>query len=590
MKLARALLSILLVLAVSGSATALEPRVPLAKNPVLPPVLRADSPNSAPLGGLELVVKFADRARVRATADGGLDSLVGADLASVRDLAGEIGLTFAPLFRLDTAVLADIEERAARRSGREQPDLAGMVRVVPTGTQGPAGLEAAGEALQRLEIVEFVSIHVQLPPPPTDLPPETPDMVPLQGYRGPDPGIDAEFAGNYPGGTGEGIRLSDCEYGWDPEHEDLNDIDLHLEPGQTVHPEVFQYEFDHHGSAVIGSTSAQDDGYGCTGLVPDAHVQTFPEYSVEDGVRRVEAIASAVAASNPGDVVMLEMQDLGAGGDYAPAEVWEPVWVVTRAGVDAGVVIVAAAGNGDQDLDAPVYASYMNQGDSGAIIVGAGTADLSHDKMYFSTYGARVDVHGWGEAVRTLGYGDGGMVGGPADKHQYYTAEFAGTSSATPIVAGACVAIQGIALAQTGATLTPGELRELLAVTGTPQGTGGSIGPLPDLAAAIAYQFECVPVDEVCDDGLDNDCDGLFDEDDPDCAGDDDDDTGDDDTGDDDTGDDDTGDDDSIGDDDAVFLIGGEGCSCSPPRARPSGALTLAPLLAVLAYRIRRRS
>jgi MYXO-CTERM domain-containing protein len=535
MKLARALLSILLVLAVSGSATALEPRVPLAKNPVLPPVLRADSPNSAPLGGLELVVKFADRARVRATADGGLDSLVGADLASVRDLAGEIGLTFAPLFRLDTAVLADIEERAARRSGREQPDLAGMVRVVPTGTQGPAGLEAAGEALQRLEIVEFVSIHVQLPPPPTDLPPETPDMVPLQGYRGPDPGIDAEFAGNYPGGTGEGIRLSDCEYGWDPEHEDLNDIDLHLEPGQTVHPEVFQYEFDHHGSAVIGSTSAQDDGYGCTGLVPDAHVQTFPEYSVEDGVRRVEAIASAVAASNPGDVVMLEMQDLGAGGDYAPAEVWEPVWVVTRAGVDAGVVIVAAAGNG--------------------------------------------------EAVRTLGYGDGGMVGGPADKHQYYTAEFAGTSSATPIVAGACVAIQGIALAQTGATLTPGELRELLAVTGTPQGTGGSIGPLPDLAAAIAYQFECVPVDEVCDDGLDNDCDGLFDEDDPDCAGDDDDDTGDDDTG-----DDDTGDDDSIGDDDAVFLIGGEGCSCSPPRARPSGALTLAPLLAVLAYRIRRRS
>ncbi|MDP7112800.1 MAG: MYXO-CTERM sorting domain-containing protein, partial [Myxococcota bacterium] len=92
-----------------------------------------------------------------------------------------------------------------------------------------------------------------------------------------------------------------------------------------------------------------------------------------------------------------------------------------------------------------------------------------------------------------------------------------------------------------------------------------------------------VPVDEVCDDGLDNDCDGLFDEDDPDCAGDDDDDTGDDDTGDDDTGDDDTGDDD-------VFLIEGEGCSCSLPRTRPSVALMLAPLLAALAYRIRRRS
>ena len=57
-----------------------------------------------------------------------------------------------------------------------------------------------------------------------------------------------------------------------------------------------------------------------------------------------------------------------------------------------------------------------------------------------------------------------------------------------------------------------------------------------------------------CDDGADNDQDGLFDCDDPDCAGapvcdEGDDDTGDDDTGDDDTGDDDTGDDDT-GDDD----------------------------------------
>ncbi|MDP7111372.1 MAG: S8 family serine peptidase, partial [Myxococcota bacterium] len=468
MNLARALLSILLILAVSGSAAALEPRVPLAKHAVVAPKLRVDSPNPAPLGGLELVVKFVDRARVRATGDGGPDSEAGIDLTDVRRLAEEHGLTFAPLFRLDGALLTDIEQRAARRSGREQPDLAGLLRVSLGGAAGAARLEEAGEAFQRLEIVEFASIHALLPPPPTDLPPETPDMVALQGYRGPDPGIDAEFAWNYPGGTGEGVRLSDCEYGWDPEHEDLNDIDLHLEPGQTVHPEVFQYEFDHHGSAVLGETSAQDDGYGCSGLVPDAHVQTFPEYSVEDGVRRVEAIASAVAASNPGDVVMLEMQDLGAGGDYGPAEVWEPVWIVTRAGVDAGVVIVAAAGNGDQDLDAPVYAPYIDQGDSGAIIVGAGTADLSHDKMYFSTYGARVNVHGWGEAVRTLGYGDGGMLGGPVDKHQYYTAEFAGTSSATPIVAGACVAIQGIALAQTGTTLMPDELRELLAVTGTP--------------------------------------------------------------------------------------------------------------------------
>jgi len=63
-----------------------------------------------------------------------------------------------------------------------------------------------------------------------------------------------------------------------------------------------------------------------------------------------------------------------------------------------------------------------------------------------------------------------------------------------------------------------------------------------------------------CDDGKDNDLDGLYDCDDPDCAGlggcpgdPGDDDAADDDTADDDTGDDDTGDDDSAaGDDDSA--------------------------------------
>ncbi len=626
----RPLLSTLLVLAVAGPAVAVDSRTPLSKRPIAAPALRASSVNPAPLGGLELVVKFADRAKVRSTASGGLISLTDVDLSGVLAVAGARDLVFSPLFRLDEGVLAGIEERAVRRSGRAQPDLAGMLRVTFVGKAIEDRLVAAGEALQALDVVEFASIHALLPPPPTDLPPDTPDMTPLQGYHGPDPGIDATFAWSYPGGTGAGVRISDCEYGWDPDHEDLNDIDLHLEAGQTIHPEVFDYEFDYHGTAVLGQTSSQDNGYGCTGLVPDAEVGTFPEYTVEGGVRRVDAIAAAIAASDPGDVVLLEMQDLGAGGDYGPAEVWEPVWVVTRTGVDAGVVIVAAAGNGDQDLDAQVYVPYMNQGDSGAIIVGAGTADLAHDKMYFSTYGSRVNVHAWGESVRTLAYGDGGMIGGPQDVHQYYTAEFAGTSSASPIVAAACVALQGIALQQTGATLEPAVLRELLIQTGVPQGTGGHIGPLPDLAAAIALQFDCTcadadgdgyltcdeadcpgvdcddadaeihpDADEDCGDGEDNDCDGLVDGQDDECAGDDDTTSGDDDStadddtaGDDDSVDDDTPDDDADDDDDgAVYLTGNGDCSCALASAtlpRPSASLGL--LVVLCAYRVIRRS
>ena len=108
---------------------------------------------------------------------------------------------------------------------------------------------------------------------------------------------------------------------------------------------------------------------------------------------------------------------------------------------------------------------------------------------------------------------------------------------------------------------------------------------------------------EVCNDGVDNDCDGLVDEDDEDCPETDDDSTGDDDSaGDDDsTGDDDSmGDDDSTGDDDATGPSGdddsdppgqGDDCTCRLDRAAPgipSAAWFLSGML--LALRRRRRA
>ncbi len=83
---------------------------------------------------------------------------------------------------------------------------------------------------------------------------------------------------------------------------------------------------------------------------------------------------------------------------------------------------------------------------------------------------------------------------------------------------------------------------------------------------------------ENCDDGVDNNCDGLADGADPDCAGDDDD-TGDDDTGDDDVSgdDDDTGDDDTTGD-----------CACTT--AQPPDGFDVALLSLLLLGLARRRA
>jgi Subtilase family/Fibronectin type III domain len=234
---------------------------------------------------------------------------------------------------------------------------------------------------------------------------------------------------------------------------------------------------------VLGELIGRDNGYGCTGLAPDAQPYFFPEYTVEEGGRRATAIAHAISTVSAGDVVLLEMQAGINGADYGPAELDPAVWLVVKSGVDAGVIVVAAAGNGAQNLDSAFYDEYRSRGDSGAIIVGAGSANTAHQPLSFSTYGNRVNVQGWGESVVTTGYGDLAQVGG--DVNQSYTSGFNGTSSASPIVAASVASIQSYAATSLGRRLTPLEMRTLLIETGTPQGSGVHIGPLPNVAAAI---------------------------------------------------------------------------------------------------------
>ena len=76
-------------------------------------------------------------------------------------------------------------------------------------------------------------------------------------------------------------------------------------------------------------------------------------------------------------------------------------------------IVVAAAGNGNASLDdlrcMGKYDRTNPNRDSGATIVGAGGSGVTgcspaRQKLGFSTYGSRVDVHGWGECVVTTGY------------------------------------------------------------------------------------------------------------------------------------------------------------------------------------------
>jgi len=420
-------------------------------------------------------VKFNDDLKARSQADGAIASKIGTHMPSVAQLRSKYRLRFRPLIDLPEERLSNLEARAAQRSRRIQPDLAGMMIVdLPDATEDL--LVKIGEELQALDTVEYTYIETLQQPPPGDIPPTTPDFTGFQTYFDPDPGMDVDYAW-LQGYDGGGVRLSDCEYGWVYSHEDLVDKNLHPEPGQTPHPDVETNEWDEHGTAVMGELCGVVNAYGVSGMVPDAAIYTYPEWTVEGGYRRVTCITNAIADSAVGDIVLLEMQQNGA-----PPETDPNVYSVVSTGVDAGVVVVAAAGNGGHDLDGVDYETYMSWGDSGAIIVGGGTPDINHNYYPDSSYGSRVNLQGWYAGVFTLGYGTYAEYGG--DKNQRYRSDFAGTSAASPFVASACVIIQDKAQYY-GRRLTPWEMRNVLLDTGISQGSGGHVGPFPDLRAAL---------------------------------------------------------------------------------------------------------
>lgn len=425
-----------------------------------------------------LTLKFADRVRARAIASGQLSFLGGDIPAGLAAVIERYRLRLKPVYD-DVGRMEWMCRRAAERSGRQQPDMNGTMRVE---ILSRADVMAVARALQSLECVESVDIESMdvLPPPPGDISPPTPNLESLQAYRGANPGHDADYA-RARGAEGAGVRFSDCEYAYDPSHEDLVDAGIVNRSRAPFDPMALSY--DDHGTAVLGISQAPNNGYGISGIAPRASGAFYSEYTTA-GYSREGAIEDAIADSDVGDVILLEMQTTGAGGGYVAAEYSSTVWNKTKIATDSGIIVVAAAGNGNQDLDGSAYAAYRARGDSGAIIVGAGSANATHSKMSFSTYGTRVNVQAWGESVATTGYGSYARYGN--DDRQSYRSDFNGTSSASACVAGVACAVQSYAKARLGTALSPAEMRGLLQATGHAQGgTGGRIGPSVSLSGAL---------------------------------------------------------------------------------------------------------
>ena len=172
-----------------------------------------------------------------------------------------------------------------------------------------------------------------------------------------------------------------------------------------------------HGTAVIGEIGGDLNGFGITGIAPDAVMSTVA-FSMPSST----AICLAADRLGSGDIMPLEIHRAGPRNNfqaradqqgYIAIEWWPDDFDAIRYAVSRGIIVVEAGGNGGENLDDLLYntpgagfpAGWTNpfnraNRDFRAIVVGAGAPPPGTHGRYhgpdrsrlgFSNYGA---LHG----------------------------------------------------------------------------------------------------------------------------------------------------------------------------------------------------
>jgi Subtilase family len=485
----------------------------------------------------ELILIVDPKAGIRVR-DGEVISIVdGVNVAPLRELLHSVEAAIRPLYGASEDWLKYRTSYLNIMMGRDQVlDLSifykingpkGVLRLLPAALRQIPFVQAA--YLKPLASLPVVEEREELFTEENILIGNSDDFTPEQEYldSAADGGIDARYAWDVPGGRGTDIKIIDVEGAWCFSHEDL----VENPSGCIVGVPIASADWRKHGTAVLGMLGADHNQFGVAGICPDADVRcaSIFESTTADPTQDGGSAAAIRAAADflpAGSIMLLELHRPGpvvnfrANQDqmgYIPVEWWPCDMAAILYATSRDIIVIAAAGNGDQNLCDEIYSQnpptdpgpfpnwWVNPFkrdpvDTKAILVGAGLppwgihgSRFGPERSRFrrSNFGANVDTQAWGAEVATCGFN--GDLTPHAPEVRRYTRRFNGTSSASAMIAGAVCCLQGVLKFQQR-RLSPLESRTLLSDSGLglPQQDGPlgpaqlqPIGPRPDLKRLI---------------------------------------------------------------------------------------------------------